>query len=272
MKVLVAGGCGFIGRNLVEYLEKKDGYDISIVDNLITGSQFQTGATVFHEDIMNVQHISADVVVNFAAQCGVQQRIANPVNDVWTNVLGLANLLWRAKQAGVKRFVHISSFAVLAGGSPYALSKWVGERYCQLFSELYGLETVVLRLSNVYGPGSEHKSSVIAKWMQQHSEGKALTVCGDGSQTRDFLFVGDVVQAVEAALTVNLPEKHMVLPVCTGMQTSVQDVAHLISDRVTFVPRPSGDVDRVVVDPLVGNEILGVSASTCLEDGIKKML
>lgn len=271
-KVMITGGCGFIGRNLVEYLEKQGGYDITIIDDLSMGTQFQTKAAVSVEDIYTVSKLDVDVVVNCAAQCGVQQSIRQPMDDVETNVGGLVNLLEKARDGKVQRFIQISSFAALNPVTPYGLGKWVGERYCQLFSELYGLETVVLRLSNVYGRYSDHKTSVVAKWIRQRKQGESLTVYGDGNQVRDFICVDDVVRAIAQAMMVCLPEKHMVLPVCTGVATRVKDVAGLISDRIKFVPRPDGDVSGCAIDPLVGNVLLNVCAATSVKDGIRGLV
>jgi len=272
-KVVVLGGCGFIGRNLVTHLLDVGKYSITIVDNLSVGAPFVSDAKMIVGDIRTITQLDADVVINCAAQCGVQQSMQDPKKDMETNVGGIVNLLQLSVKHTVKRFIQLSSFAVLTNRSFYGLSKQVGELYCQMFSKIFGIETVVLRLSNVYGPYSEHKSSVIAKWVRQRKQGQPISVWGDGTQTRDFVFVGDVVETIEKAIATPLPKKHMVLPVCTGVDTMVQTVADSISNKqVVTNELPVGDGNCVVVDPLVTRELLGVGLHSLVCEKVMELI
>ena len=276
-KILVTGGCGFIGRNLVEQLIKNK-HTVTVVDNLMTGGHIyislyrKWGVPVIIKNIERLTELNAEIVINCAAQTGVQQSIARPFKDATTNILGLLNLLTLSKDSRITRFIHISSFAVLVGGSPYALSKKVGENYLELFSALYGLETIGLRLSNVYGPFSEHKTSVVAKWIQQRTNGEPLTVVGDGSQTRDFIHVSDVVSAITQATTKTLPEDHMILPVCTGVETPVNTIASMFGGPMEYINTGYWESPRESIDPYYTNVVLDWSAKIPVVEGIKKML
>jgi len=283
MNVFVAGGHGFIGTNLVKYLTDHTDHSVVVFDNFCMVSQMNIPVfrhkrvKVIQGDIQNSMMVKhwmkdCDVVINLAAQCGVQQSITDPVSDAHTNVVGLVNLLQWAHTYKISRFIHASSFAVHNTRSFYAVNKKMGEQYLQLFSELYAMETVALRLSNVYGPYSEHKSSVIAKWMRLRDKGEVLPVFGDGSQVRDFVFVGDVVEAFVHAIDVDLPKNHMVLPVCTGVGTAVKEVAQLISSEIVCGHElPVGDGDAVVVDPLVTRSVLQIGLDTNIMDGLNMM-
>ena len=225
MRALVTGGAGFIGSNLVDKLIE-DGHEVIIIDNLSTGKKENVnpkakfnqidigidGRTVvpYLEKIM----IGVDVVFHMAALARVQPSIDEPLDYHRVNVDGTLNMLEAARLAGVKRFVFSSSSSVygdveekdlptsedskLNPMSPYALHKLQGEQYCKLFSNLYGMETVCLRYFNVYGERQSTEGAyclVMGVFAQQLLNGKKMTINGDGEQTRDFTYVGDVVEA-----------------------------------------------------------------------------
>ena len=156
--------------------------------------------------------VDIDVIVHFAANSGVEPSVKNPRFDCVTNVIGTLNYLEAARQNGIKRFVFASSGAPIGECSPpiheelpahpvspYGASKLSGEGYCSAYYRTFGVETVILRFGNVFGPYSDHKSSVVAQFIQRAIAGEPLEIYGDGTQTRDFIFVGDLIRAIRQA-------------------------------------------------------------------------
>lgn len=169
---------------------------------------------ILDEELALKASAGVDVVVHLAANTGVGPSVENPRADCVTNVIGTFNYLEGARHNGVKRFVFASSGAPVGECqppiheelpahpvSPYGASKLAGEGYCSAYFRTYGLETVALRFGNVYGPGSGHKNSVVAKFIKQAMSGETLEIFGDGSQTRDFIYIDDLVRAIELAAT-----------------------------------------------------------------------
>ena len=258
MRALVTGGAGFIGSNLVDRLIE-DGHEVIIIDNLSTGKKENVnpkakfnqidigidGRTVvpYLEKIM----IGVDVVFHLAALARVQPSIDEPLDYHRVNVDGTLNLLEAARLAGVKRFVFSSSSSVygdvreedlptsenaeLNPMSPYALHKLQGEEYCKLFSNLYGMETVCLRYFNVYGERQSTEGAyclVMGVFAQQLLNGKKMTINGDGEQTRDFTYVGDVVEANIKCGTIDKDWSGDVINIGNGEGFSVNKVADLL--------------------------------------------
>lgn len=230
---LITGGCGFIGRNLIRYLLRKPEIGIRVFDNGSVCNGRHLAEVCAHESVSDgtlapsagqvqllsgdissvkdvnqaVQHM--DIIVHLAANTGVPASVENPLQDFQHNVLGTFTLLNSARTHNARRFIFASSGAptgnstppiteasVAAPVSPYGASKLAGEGYCSAWFHCYGLETVALRFSNVYGPYSRHKSSVVAKFINAALRGERWTVFGNGEQTRDFLFVEDLVEAI----------------------------------------------------------------------------
>ena len=234
MKWLITGGCGFIGRALAQSLLAEGGHAVRIFDNLSVGTWADLAAvgpfleiddtsdpcdwsaplTLLAGDILDPATdkravIGADVVVHLAANTGVPQSVAEPMADCRTNVVGLLNLLEGLRGSNATRFVFASSGAPFGVQtpplheemaphpvSPYGASKLAGEGYCSAYFHCFGIETVTLRFGNVYGEGSGHKNSVVAKFIKQALAGENLEIYGDGSQTRDFIHVSDLVGAI----------------------------------------------------------------------------
>lgn len=225
-KVLITGGCGFIGSNLTEFILNKTDWEVSILDNLTTGRleniesignnekiTFYEGSILNNEDIIKAID-QCEYVVNLAAQTSVLDSIKDPFEDQRQNIQGLLNLLTLSVNFKIKTFVQGSSAAVLGEQtmpihglkvprpiSPYGASKLAGEAYCSVFSNLYELNCVVLRFSNVYGPRSTNKTSVIAKFIKKLIRNELIEIYGDGNQTRDFLYVIDLCNGIYKALT-----------------------------------------------------------------------
>ena len=184
----------------------------------------------------------ADVIVHFAANTGVPVSVEHPREDCMANVLGTFNYLESARQNGVKRFVFASSGAP-AGEveppiheelpahpvSPYGASKLAGEGYCSAYYHSYGIETVALRFGNVYGPGSLHKSSVVAKFIKHALDGEPLEIYGDGAQTRDFIYIDDLIEAVRLSATVESIGGE-VFQIATNRETTVGEMTELLLD------------------------------------------
>ena len=254
INVLITGGCGFIGSNLTEYLIKNTDWHINILDNLSTGSlkdikslnSFDERITFYQGDITNIQDINrviknCDYIINLAAQTSVIDSINDPLKDQEINIKGILNLLITAVKNNIRKFIQASSSAVLGKQempinevkvprplSPYGASKLGGESFCSAFSSSFGLKCVVLRFSNVYGPKSYNKGSVIPKFIKKIINGKNLEIYGDGNQTRDFIHVNDVCSAVYLSI-INNTEDFELFQIGSGMETSINSLLEVLS-------------------------------------------
>lgn len=239
--ILITGGAGFIGVNLVLAL-MPTGAKLRVLDNLSAGQardlrglpvELQVG------DICNPQDVDramreVNLVVHLAAHTGVRESLTDPETGMKINVGGTLQLLQSAVHYGIERFVFASTGGAIVGEalppiheempprplSPYGASKLAGEGYCSAFWGSYGLRTVVLRFSNIYGPFSYHKGSVVAKFFRQLRAGGRLTIYGDGGQTRDFLYVDDLCHAIATALHADLPFGEAI-QLGSGRETSI---------------------------------------------------
>lgn len=251
MKVLVTGGAGFIGANLVRAL-LNDGHHIRVLDNFSVGRRAHLEGLdleIIEGDILDAELIAGVVtgmegVIHLAAQTGVPGSLANPRRDCEVNVIGTLNLLEACRHAGVARFVFASSNAPLGRQlppaaedkaplpiSPYGASKLAGEAYSLAYRGSWELGTVVLRFGNVYGPFSAHKNSVVAKFFKDILAHGRVTVEGDGEQTRDFVHVHDLCSAIRLALESNVSGE--VFQIATGTETSIAELAVLVQQIVT---------------------------------------
>ena len=321
MNWLITGGCGFIGLRLVRHLLKQENQFIRILDNLSVGtredlakvSEFveASRAKIFSSthsekpvqlivgDILDETLVlqtlrNIDVVVHLAANTGVGPSVEDPRTDCLTNVIGTFNLLEAARSAQVKRFVFSSSGAPVGEVtppiheelaphpvSPYGASKLAGEGYCSAYYRTFGLETVALRFGNVYGPGSTHKGSVVAKFIRQALAGEILEVFGDGTQTRDFIYVDDLVLAIWQAATVPGVGGE-VFQIATNRETTLHGLTELlltefqlagIEDVVVRNASPRlGDVQRNFSDTTKALKALGWQANTSLKDGVRNTI
>jgi UDP-glucose 4-epimerase len=307
MKALVTGGAGFIGSNLVDALLAR-GDEVTVVDDLSTGRRenlepgLAAGAKLVEADIRDRETLEGiageqrpEVVFHLAAQIDVRKSIADPAFDASINVGGTANVLEAARAAGARRLVFSSTGgaiygegegqelplaedAPLAPEAPYGQSKYAGEGYLSLYERLYGLSSVPLRLGNVYGPRQDPlgEAGVVAIFCGRLREGKLPTVFGDGRQTRDYIYVGDVVAAMLAAAesTATGP-----FNVGTGAETDVLELVRALAElggaedfEPEFAPPRTGEVQRISIDPARAKRELGWEAKTGLDEGLRLTL
>lgn len=295
---LITGGAGFIGVNLVRALTAK-GERIRVLDDLSAGrAQDLEGLPVelIVGDIRDSKTVRAamaevKVVVHLAAQTGVVDSVAHPEENLMVNVLGTLNLLQAAVEAGVDRFIFASTGGAIMGEvelpvheemvprplSPYGASKLAGEGYCSAFWGSYGLETISLRFSNGYGSYSYHKGSVIAKFFRQIQAGDELTIYGDGEQTRDFVYVGDLCQGIIAAMESELPYGGAI-QLGSASETSINELVKLmrqvVGDErfppVRYAPPRAGEVRRNFVSIARATRLLNFSPKTDLLSGLRQ--
>ncbi|HEY7727494.1 MAG TPA: NAD-dependent epimerase/dehydratase family protein [Candidatus Eisenbacteria bacterium] len=258
---LVTGGAGFIGSHVVDALLAR-GNRVRVVDNFSTGkrSNLPEGAELFEEDITDLESIRPAFegvagVFHLAALPRVQVSIERPLETHHANITGTLNVLLAARDAGVRRLVYSASSSAYGDTdvlpepetllprplSPYGLQKYVGEHYARLFAELYGMETVSLRYFNVYGPRMAEEGAyvtVISIFLRERAAGRPLPITGDGTQTRDFTHVRDVVRANLLAMESSRVGKGEVLNIGNGENRSVNDVARSIGGpTVNLEPR-----------------------------------
>ena len=278
-KVAVTGGEGFIGSHLRRELQKK-GCEVISVD-------IATGDDIRDVEKLQKLFVGATYVFHLAALPRVQYSIENPKETNETNVEGTLSVLLAARDAGVKKVVYSASSAAYGDQdtmplwedmtarpkSPYGLQKYIGELYCKLFSEIYSLPTVCLRYFNVYGPGASAEGAyalVTARFLQQRQDGKPMTITGDGTQTRDFTHVYDVVRAnILAAESANV-EKGEVINIGAGKNTSVNEIARLIGGPVEYIPARLEPHDTLA-DNQLAKKLLGWEPAVSLEEGIAEL-
>lgn len=297
MKVLVSGGAGFIGSHVVDALVHA-GHHVVIVDNMATGRRenVHPHATLNMVDIRDpelngiVESVRPEVVVHAAAQISVSRSVADPMTDASVNVLGTIALLEHCRHAAVRRVVYISTGGAAYGdtdviptpethplrpASPYGMSKVTAEGYVEFWRSLNGRESVILRLANVYGPrqSAEGEAGVVAIFTERARGGKTCIVNGDGNQTRDFIFVGDVAKAVHRA--VEQQSFGGTFNIGTGQETSVNQILTELRAvmgtelKVEYGPAKAGEQRRSVLDPRLVHERLGWKASTSLAEGLR---
>jgi len=312
---LITGGCGFIGTSLIAYLlNENPNANIRVLDNLSVGTRedlsevvafleknplsldgHPKGVELIVGDIADYGTCikccyGIDVVVHLAGNTGVAPSVEDPRQDMEANVIGTFNVLEASRQAEVSKFIFASSGAPLGEVeppvheekvprpvSPYGASKLAGEGYCSAYCRTYGLKTVSLRFGNVYGPRSKHKNSVVAKFIKQALNGESLEIYGDGSQTRDFIYIDDLIQAIMLASEVDIGGE--VFQIATYSETTIDEITQKIKDlvehdlgievSVTFGEPRLGDVKRNYADISKARKVLGYEPKFDLDAGLK---
>ena len=304
-RALVTGGAGFIGSHVAD-LFLDEGYEVEVVDDLSTGSRSNVPEkSVLHEVSVASAEMREiilrgrfDVVVHLAAQIDVRKSVADPVFDATTNIIGTLTILDAIRETGRgTRIAFTSTGGAIYGDfntppnvetfpkdpeSPYAISKLAAEYYLAYYGRVHGLEHVSLRFGNVYGPRQDPhgEAGVVAIFCTRILQGKPLTIFGDGLQTRDYVYVGDVARAVFLGATCELPAAGKVdaraFNVGTGIGTSVLDLARLLKEaagsnaETVFAPRRPGEQQESFLDASKARTQLGWEPVVTLSEGLAK--
>lgn len=296
-KVLVTGGCGFIGANLVRMLLDK-GQQVIVFDNLSKGNRDYIDGldvTFIEGDIRDTAALGAALagagrVVHLAACGSVVESVEDPQTNFEMNVVGTFNVLNQAVKHHIGKLVFSSTGGALIGDaippvneqslpkpiSPYGAGKLCAEAYCHAFSKSYGINTVCTRFANVYGPYSDHKSGVINQFFRKITQGEPLIIYGDGSSTRDYIHVSDLCNGITRAL-LNEDVKNDVIHLASGRETSLRQLADLMirisgkSDHpVEYRDKRTGEVDRNFARYDYAKKVLGFEPQYTLEDGLQE--
>jgi UDP-glucose 4-epimerase len=292
---MVTGGAGFIGSHLVDVLLDA-GDEVTVVDHLRSEANLERakarGARLVRGDVTDVTAMLGafadarpEVVYHLAAQIDVRRSVSDPSMDAHQNVGGTAAVLEAARDAGARRVIlastagvygnppalPIAESAAVAPLSPYGASKAAAETYLALFSRLHGISTLALRMSNVYGPrqNPHGEAGVIAIFCAAAASGREVTIFGDGSQTRDFVYVEDVVRGFAAA---GRSDEEGAINLSTGVETSLLDLAGALGLTASPGPARLGEIARSSLDPSAARSRLGWAASTPLAEGLRRTL
>jgi len=297
MRVLVTGGAGFIGSHLVDAFLAQC-HDVLVIDNLSTGLReyVPDPAKLVVADIQSteaatvIREFAPEVLCHHAAQMNVRTSVADPVRDAHVNIVGLVNVLEAARTAGSLRYVLFASSggavygdqsliptpenSILEPASPYGLAKVVGEQYLALFRRLHSIPYVALRYSNVYGPRqtARGEAGVVSIFTTRLLAGEALRINGDGTQTRDFIYIDDVVRANLSALGNGIEG---VFNVGTGRETTINQLADMLCEVAQFsapriyFPFRKGEQHRSALDSAKLAKVTGFRPQTSLRDGLE---
>lgn len=297
-RIVITGGCGFIGLNLIDYLKKQyPGLQLSVLDNESLGKrqylqefeglEFIPG-DIRDRDLVHKALAGADAVIHLAADTRVLDSIANPDKNFQANVVGTFNILQAVQKHDIPILVNASTGGAILGDvqppvhegmvpepiSPYGASKLAAEGYCSAFSGSYGLKASSLRFSNVYGPRSFHKGSVVAAFFKNILAGEPLNVYGDGTQIRDYVFVTDICQGIDQALQT---EAAGVYQLGTGVPTSINQLIELIRGvvdstieiRIRYHDFRAGEIHSTYCDISKAQKELHYTPGTNLKQGLE---
>ena len=290
---LVTGAAGFIGSNLVDYLLEQ-GHQVVCIDNESANNDkfywnkdtYNVSGDITDYKFMKNAFTNVDYVFHLAAESRLQPAIENPIGAVEKNCVGTTVMLQCAREAGVKRFVYSSTSSAYGNNpypnietqpddclNPYSASKAAGEKFCKMYTDLYGLQTVVLRYFNVFGDRSPTRGQyapVIGIFQRQKNAGQPLTIVGDGSQRRDFVHVKDVARANYMA-AMGCLDDHLgqVFNVGSGTCYTIQQIADAISSDQTYIPKRDGEMNTTFADITKIEKVIGWKPEIDVLDWIK---
>jgi UDP-glucose 4-epimerase len=277
MKILVTGGVGFVGTNLIKRL-LSEGHEVISIDNYSTGKKEneQKGCTYYDLDI-NDKELSIDnidVIFHIAALARIQPSLIRPQETIEANVNGTLNILELARKNNTPViFAGSSSFHHGLYGSSYAWSKHAGEQLCKLYSEVYGLNTSICRFYNVYGPHQLEDgeySTVLGIFERQYRNNEPLTITGKGEQRRDFTHVDDIVDGLYRCMDKDL--KAEIFELGRGVNHSINEIVDMFGTERKYIPARSGEYDITLCTDTKAHEMLGWNPTRNLKDYIKSVI
>ena len=289
MKVLVTGGVGFVGTNLIKRL-LDDGHKVVSLDNYSTGKKEneskQKGVQYFDVDLRYVHNYDffmdkPDVIFHMAALARIQPSIKDPITAIQNNFDTTLNILeWAREKKCPVVFAGSSSYHHGRWGSPYAWSKYAGEQLCKLYNEVYDLPTSICRFYNVYGPHQLEEgtyATVIGIFEKQYRENKPLTVTGDGKQRRDFTHIEDIVDGiVKCGIALKNGDHDVngeIFELGRGVNHSIFEITQMFNNtEVKYIPKRPGEYDVTLCDFSKSNQILGYNPSKNLDDYVKGVI
>lgn len=295
--VLVTGGCGFIGSNLIPYLEKK-GYKIRVLDNFSKGSpDFLQSNTVevIKGDVRNINDVKKALegvsgVIHLAAFGSVIESVEDPMENFEINVRGTLNILNECRKIGISKFIFSSTGGALIGDaalpvdeestpkpiSPYGSSKLCCEAYCSSFSKSYGMDIIALRFANIIGPISWHKRGAVTVFMKAVMNDKDIVIYGDGKATRDFLYVQDLCEGILLAYNSKITGFNPI-HLSSESEVSIQELAEVIiregpksNSKIKYMPKRIGEVEKNFANSTLARKTLKFSPNEDLTSSIKK--
>lgn len=294
IKILVTGGAGFIGSNLVDRLIREN-YAVTVIDDLSSGNikNVNKKARFFKLDVRNLKKIlplfqGVDYIFHLAALPRIQRSVEKPLLTHQVNTEGTLNVLIASLQNNIKKVVYASSSSVYGDVSkqpfretimphplsPYAVQKLTGEYYCKIFYEIYGLKTVSLRFFSIYGPrmnGREAYATVVSKFLILKREGKPLVIYGDGTQSRDFTFVSDAVTAAVLTMKSGKTGKGETLNICFGKKTTISQLAKKVGGKIVYRQARKGEPKNVLGSNSLAKKLLLWKPENDLDNGLKKL-
>ena len=299
MNAIVTGGCGFIGSHMVDRL-LNEGYQVKVIDNCSTGRlknlehhSSNKNLTIYQEDINDIKATSyiyenTELVFHFAALADIVPSIVMPMQYHHSNVNGTISVLEACRKAGVKKLVYAASSscygipdvyptpesAEIKPQYPYAVTKYLGERYCMYWQDIYNMNITSMRFFNVYGPRSRTSGTygaVFGVFLAQKLNNVPYTIVGDGNQTRDFTFVTDVVNACYMAAT-SFDSNGKTFNVGSGNTYSINRLVELLGGETIYIPKRPGEPDCTFADTTLINEILKWKPKVSFEEGVQEMI
>ena len=277
-KILVTGGVGFIGTNLIKRL-LSEGYEVISIDNYSTGNNEneQEGCIYYDLDINHFdseENLDVDIIFHIAALARIQPSLIKPQETIEANVNGTLNILELARKNNIPViFAGSSSFHHGLYGSSYAWSKHAGEQLCRLYSEVYGLNTSICRFYNVYGPHQLEDgeySTVLGIFERQLRNKEPLTITGTGEQRRDFTHVDDIVDGLYRCMGKNF--KAEIFELGRGVNHSINEIVDMFKTERKYIPARNGEYDATLCTDTKAQEMLGWNPTRNLEDYIKKII